>query len=1029
MTHEHSHQPGQGSQSSGAPGMNDISGQWYAAEPASDMPNTGMLFFKGKLDTHKHRGQPYQTITWSQIVAMAAKPASVEKVKVRETDPEPSLPSFIPSTYHESDGRSFDVQRAKGNFILATADIDTGNPSLEQLISATASIFGLNAEVLIYSSSSAKAEFMKWRVLVLLAEGVPGEDREVMERAFFDLMREQGIECDGALARTGQTHYLPNVPPSLRGPGNAPRFYQWHHQAGVPVTLDGKHPVVVRANAIMRREREAQEAAAREAAAHRQRRRERAANGTASETERLIDWFNSNHGIEEMLLSCGYETDGRGHWQSPLQTSGSFATVVREGSTFISLSGSDRDANLGRVSAKKDCIFGDAYDLFTHFEHSGDHQAAWRAIRQMMPREEPPGGSSAGAEQKEEENAPGEDDSDLDDAILAMNMPAIAEAAFYGPLKRLVEVATENSEATKVGVAMQTIAQVGSLLRPFYVAIGDERLGLNLFMCVVGPSALGRKGTSAVAADQHIAPGIRNHVWGYSMAVEAAAARKEAIASELSRLDLKLEVLRRQRDEFRAMTLEDLEARRNRLAETRAEIEATQTQIAAWKAKCTGKPLSPDTLRDYERGISKAKAKLEELTSSAVSQEGSILNDEIALANRDATEVDYLKQIAAVEAEISGIRREDRQARPSEPWQALYAKLADPVKVMGGISSGEGIIDAIRDERTGIDRSGEPVVIPGNPQKRMLISLSEFGSVLALVRRSGSILSTVLRNAYDCQKLETNTKNEPVACEMPYISLSGAITPGELCGLLFDDKDLAASASNGIGNRPLWLYSVRTKRVADPQPSEGLPKIAEEIAENLHKVFGTLKPTEEHLACEVRLSGEAKARWEGLYLRIDAMAGDSANAQKLFGRLTTNARKLAAVLSIMNGEAEVSVAALEAAAAWVQHGAHTINAIAAKVAERQQMRRLRAAADAVVAALQQLAPDGSAIANRIVYRHLNWKAGEFKAALGFLLAQAPARVLTEDASVSARRQGVGRRSQALLRLNLKATAEAGKVGQ
>lgn len=160
--------------------------------PGGSQAEPGMLFFKGKLDTHKHSGKPYDTITWSKIVASAAKPAKVEKNKLRPDDPEPNLPSFIPSTYHQFDGREFARQRAVGDFALATADIDTGNPSLDDVLKASTAIFGVDAELLIYSSSSAKEDERKWRLLVPLAEGVPGEEREVTQRALFDLLFTAG---------------------------------------------------------------------------------------------------------------------------------------------------------------------------------------------------------------------------------------------------------------------------------------------------------------------------------------------------------------------------------------------------------------------------------------------------------------------------------------------------------------------------------------------------------------------------------------------------------------------------------------------------------------------------------------------------------------------------------------------------------------------------------------------------------------------------------------------------------------------
>lgn len=497
--------------------MNDPPRQWAAAdfefEPAAESTRAaeskapdepGMLLFRGKLDTHKHSGKPYDTITWSTIVAMAAKPAKVEKNKLRPDDPEPNLPSFIPSTYHKFDGREFARQRAVGDFALATADIDTGNPSLDDVMKASTAIFGVGAELLIYSSSSAKEDERKWRLLVPLAEGVPGEEREVTQRALFDLMAEQGIQCDSALARAGQTHYRPNVPPSRRQQHcDDPIFYQWHHCKGEPARLDTKHPVMVRAVEIMRRERQAQEAAAREAEEQRRRRREKIANGTAKVGDRIIDWFNENHPIEDVMLACGYKTDRRGHWQSPLQTSESYATIVVDGRTLISFSGSDRDAGLGTLSrnpSKRVCIYGDAYDLFVRFEHSGDHAKAWRALRQMMPKEAPPefgifngGRSHQHQHQQQDQPKPEQPKDDAKagqagpEAGQGANGSAGAEDRARGaPIHPMLRIKTHNDNVTLTRMIVPGFIAAGIAIIAGYQGVGKTTAVLPLAAVVAG---------------------------------------------------------------------------------------------------------------------------------------------------------------------------------------------------------------------------------------------------------------------------------------------------------------------------------------------------------------------------------------------------------------------------------------------------------------------------------------------------------------------------------------------------------------
>ncbi len=356
------------------------------AGTAADEPR--MLFFNGSHDTHKYDAakQPYETTSWPEILEKARTPAAVEKLS-SEAEPEPKVPAFIPSTYHAYDGREHARQRELGEFWLATADVDHGNPTLAAVLKATTAIFGKDTELLIYSSSSASTEDQRWRVLVRLADPTPGEEREILQRAFFSLMAEHGIECDKSLKNAGQPHYLPNVPPSRRDVFGDPEFYHYHHRLGDPANItEPGHAIVIRAKEIMRRDREAQETAAREAAERARQRRERAQREGKSDKVTPLEWYNANHDIEDVLLEHGWKRGKRGSWQSPFQRSGSYATIVRDGH-FISLSGSDAAAGLGAPSKNGNAVYGDAYDVYACCVHNNDHSAAWSAIRSMMPKE------------------------------------------------------------------------------------------------------------------------------------------------------------------------------------------------------------------------------------------------------------------------------------------------------------------------------------------------------------------------------------------------------------------------------------------------------------------------------------------------------------------------------------------------------------------------------------------------------------------------------------------------------------------
>ena len=84
-------------------------------------------------------------------------------------------------------------------------------------------------------------------------------------------------------------------------------------------------------------------------------------------------------------------------------------------------------------------------------------------------------------------------------------------------------------------------------------------------------------------------------------------------------------------------------------------------------------------------------------------------------------------------------------------------------RVMGGLSSGEGLIFAVRDPSYKINKDGESVLADaGVDDKRLLAIEPEFSSVLRVAGREGNTLSEQLRRAWDGNDLRTLTKNSPL---------------------------------------------------------------------------------------------------------------------------------------------------------------------------------------------------------------------------------------------------------------------------
>jgi hypothetical protein len=581
----------------------------------------------------------------------------------------------------------------------------------------------------------------------------------------------------------------------------------------------------------------------------------------------------------------------------------------------------------------------------------------------------------------EDSEAPDE----TDEAIIARRMPDIDPKAYYGPLATIVEAATKNFEATKVGVATQVIAQVSMCLRPFCVPLGDQRLSLNVFLLQVGPSGVGRKGTSAAFADDHLAPMICNianiHILSFLAASDAAdhdAARRAAD-------DAKAHI-----DWVRGLTNKDLLRADADIANLDAAHTATESEVAACRARLAAKSYAPTTRREYEEIIASHEGKIVTLNEqiAALKAERSRIAD--VLADPKSALDDAVRAHSAALAAITALPA----PVTVEPWQELFGALAEPPVTLRGVSSGEGLIYAIRDPRDGQGEDDQRSD-PGVMEKRLLVNLSEVGSVLALVRRPGSILSAVIRNIYDCVTIETGAKVSPVRCKEPYGSISASITPFELTGLLFDDKDLAASADNGLGNRFLYLYVARDKLVAIPAPTEGRDDLTRKVAENVKQAYAALKPGGAFLSTPIEFTPDAKALYErDIYPRIDGLQAASANAARLFGRMTTNCRKLAAILAVINGESQISVGALAAAAAWVEYGAATVNTVASTVADRRRMHQLRQDGEAIVKVLGDLATNQiGPVSAREARRKAALDGPRFSAGVAWLQAQAPSRIV------------------------------------
>src|SRR5487761_1395051 len=152
------------------------------------------------------------------------------------------------------------------------------------------------------------------------------------------------------------------------------------------------------------------------------------------------------------------------------------------------------------------------------------------------------------------------------------------------------------------------------------------------------------------------------------------------------------------------------------------------------------------------------------------------------------------------------------RARKGSSWDHVHRLInsADPTigaRILTGLSSGEGLIHAVRDP-TSHD--------PGATDRRLLVIEPEFVSVLKNVSREISTLSPTLRSAWDGRPLAILTRTAPARATGAHIAVIGHITATELRHHI-NPVELA----NGLLNRFLLLGCRRVRLLpegGDPDP-------------------------------------------------------------------------------------------------------------------------------------------------------------------------------------------------------------------
>ena len=159
--------------------------------------------------------------------------------------------------------------------------------------------------------------------------------------------------------------------------------------------------------------------------------------------------------------------------------------------------------------------------------------------------------------------------------------------------------------------------------------------------------------------------------------------------------------------------------------------------------------------------------------------------------------------------------------------------------------------------------------------KRAMYVEPEFSRALDVGAREGNVLSPILRQASDGNKLETRSKKEPQTATDPHLSLIGQITPEELMSRVCSVKG-NITIFNGFFNRFLFCLSRRTQASSPP------PLPTEELKRVLNRIDAAVKFAS--VVKEIGVTPEAAYYWELIYKSIASNKSDN-----LVGKLTARA--------------------------------------------------------------------------------------------------------------------------------------------
>jgi len=305
-------------------------------------------------ENHKTNPQQYIDVTLFDITGRLASPDKTDKASAQW------------AIFSSLKSRNHDAQRDNGQLYALWADIDepNGQTFLDMYLNAADIV---QAGLMGYTSKSATEDNQKARLIVPLSKPITGSEFVELQTILNDKLQAAGITPDRATERAGQICYLPNEG----------EFYSFEYDEDLPDFDPAGWAADVKSL------RAKQQAELEERNKKREQSKLKAAQRVASGKTSPIDAFNAEYDIETLFNTFGYIQKGD-RWLSPNSGSNQPGVIItnngNNGPKWISKHQSD--AGMG-IACNGNTI-GDPFDLFIHFQHKGDRNAAIKDIAEKF---------------------------------------------------------------------------------------------------------------------------------------------------------------------------------------------------------------------------------------------------------------------------------------------------------------------------------------------------------------------------------------------------------------------------------------------------------------------------------------------------------------------------------------------------------------------------------------------------------------------------------------------------------------------